>query len=247
MGSLATIHVGKKQLGLDEDTYRAMLARVTGKSSLRDMSEGERAAVMREMRRCGFKPVSARGGRREADDREDKKDNKGAFKQNLKRGKKPRSSLYKKLQALWIAGYNLGVVRDRTDAGLDGFIARKCGGSEVQAVEALKGWLARETPVDWGAKHYTSDEERVAAAQWLLLCELSSDNIHSLSASASPTASCYRPGGFMAAIQSIVGRSRVEMRGQDWHEVMNELGSRLRHLQAIVKTRGVEERSSDRE
>jgi len=205
MSTLAAIHVGKKQLGLDEDTYRAMLARVTGKSSARDMSEGERAAVVREMRRQGFKPLS--GG------------NKGAFKQDLKREKKPRTGLYKKLQALWIAGWNLGVVRDRTDKGLDAFIARKCGGSEVQAVEALKGWLARETPVDWGADRYYCDEGRVAAAQWLMLCELSNE--------------VYRPGGFMAAVQMIVGRSRAEMRAQDWHEVMNELGGRLRHLKEL--------------
>jgi len=211
MSTLAAIHVGKKQLRLDEETYRAMLTRVTGKSSAKDMSEGERLAVVREMRRQGFKPIL----------RDVQKDNKGNFK-NKGKTRKQRSSLYGKLQALWIAGYNLGVVRDRSDRGLDGFIAAKCGGVEVNAVEALKGWLERDTLVDWGARHYHSDEERVAAAQWLMLCELSHD--------------VYRPGGFMAAVQDIVGRSRGEMRAQDWHDVMNELGARLRHLQGIKRS-----------
>jgi len=206
MSTLAAIHVGKKQLGLDEETYRAMLCRVTGKVSAKDMSEGERAAVVREMRRQGFKPSSK--GFQNSD--------KAGFKGSVK---KQRSGLYRKLQALWIAGWNLGVVRDRTDAGLDGFIAAKCGGNEVQAVEALKGWISRETPVEWATDRYYCDEERVAATQWLILCEMSSD--------------IYRPGGFMAAGQMIVGRSRGEMRAQDWHEVMNELGGRLRHLRDI--------------
>jgi len=219
MSSLAAIHVGRKQLGLDEETYRAMLCRVTGKSSAKDMSEGERAAVVREMRRCGFKPSL----------RDIKKGIKGSFN----KGKKARSGLYRKLQALWIAGWNLGVVRDRTDKGLDGFIARKCGGVEVQAVEALKGWLGRETLVDWGGTRYYCDEERVAAAQWLMLCELTRGGLAVRPDRKCKNGEVYRPGGFMAAIQGIVGRSRSEMRAQDWHEVMNELGERLRHLKEL--------------
>lgn len=52
---LAKIHKAKKQLGLDETTYRALLARVTGKNSCGDMTTAERNAVIAEFVRLGFK------------------------------------------------------------------------------------------------------------------------------------------------------------------------------------------------
>lgn len=56
---LARIHVGKKHLGLDEETYRALLERVAGKRSAADLDGPGRAAVLREMGRLGFKVESA--------------------------------------------------------------------------------------------------------------------------------------------------------------------------------------------
>lgn len=51
---LRDIHVAKKQLGMDDDTYRALLQRVTGKTSSADMSGAERQAVIAEMLNLGF-------------------------------------------------------------------------------------------------------------------------------------------------------------------------------------------------
>ncbi|MFX6292549.1 regulatory protein GemA, partial [Acinetobacter baumannii] len=53
---LARIHQAKKQLGLDEDTYRAVLERVTGQRSAADLSAAGRAAVLAEFERLGFAP-----------------------------------------------------------------------------------------------------------------------------------------------------------------------------------------------
>lgn len=50
---LARIHIGRKALGLDEDTYRALLLRLTGKSSSKEMSVAERLRVLSEMQRLG--------------------------------------------------------------------------------------------------------------------------------------------------------------------------------------------------
>ncbi len=84
--STAAIHVAKRDLGLDEDTYRAKLTHITGKSSLKDMTEGERQKVLTVFRAEGFKPKSER--------RPD--------------GRLKLSGKYApKLQALWIAGWNL--------------------------------------------------------------------------------------------------------------------------------------------
>ena len=55
MSSTQIINIAKGQLGLDEDTYRALLSRITGKASLRAMTAAEHRAVIDEMKRLGFK------------------------------------------------------------------------------------------------------------------------------------------------------------------------------------------------
>ncbi len=45
MSSLAMIHIAKKQLSIDEDDFRGMCRRVTGKDSTRAMSEKERTGL----------------------------------------------------------------------------------------------------------------------------------------------------------------------------------------------------------
>lgn len=52
---LAKIHKAKKELALDESTYRALLMRVTGKNSCADMSTAERNLVIADFVRLGFK------------------------------------------------------------------------------------------------------------------------------------------------------------------------------------------------
>lgn len=54
MNYKAVINIAKSELGLENDDYRAMLERVTGKASLRAMNDNELAAVVEEMKRLGF-------------------------------------------------------------------------------------------------------------------------------------------------------------------------------------------------
>jgi phage gp16-like protein len=49
------IHVGKKELGISDDDYRAMLHGATAKSSCADMAVPELDAVLSAMRRLGFR------------------------------------------------------------------------------------------------------------------------------------------------------------------------------------------------
>ncbi len=63
MNATAIIHVAKKELGLEDDDYRAILARVTGVSSVKDMDERQKQAVLTEMKRLGFRIRTTRGGR----------------------------------------------------------------------------------------------------------------------------------------------------------------------------------------
>ncbi len=154
MSALSAIHVGRKALGLDEETYRDLLERVTGQRSAAGMNARQHEAVIGEMRRLGFKPEGAAAQRLD-----------GPFA--------------KKLQALWIAGWNLGLVERRTDAALLAFVARQTGPSHTRfltdprsaakAIEGLKAWLARDGGVDWADG--SSPLRRVCEAQERRLAE----------------------------------------------------------------------------
>ena len=69
---IAKIHIGKSQLGLDDEIYRQLLANTTGKISCAEMTEAELNAVLFAMTKKGFKVHSKFWGNRAAP-REDKK------------------------------------------------------------------------------------------------------------------------------------------------------------------------------
>lgn len=52
---LAQIHIARQQLGMEDDDYRALLQRVTGRRSAAELSEPQRRAVIQELKRRGFK------------------------------------------------------------------------------------------------------------------------------------------------------------------------------------------------
>ena len=60
---LAKVHIAKQQLGMDDDSYRALLARVAGVKSAKDLNPRQMGAVLAELERLGFKPKSTRQGR----------------------------------------------------------------------------------------------------------------------------------------------------------------------------------------
>lgn len=204
--SIAAIHVAKRDLGLDEDTYRAKLANITGKSSVKDMTEAERQKVLTVFRSEGFA--------RQADRRPD--------------GRLKLSGRFAgKLQALWIAGWNLGIFQNRDDAALEAFVKRQTGLDAVRfcrdaadarkAIEALKAILAREGGVDWTVYaaqplHYSLDGFRIAFAQW--------NKLHPKKAS-----------DFWAEVTFING-GIVPASDRSWIVVMNELGKQIRAKKA---------------
>nr|DAO37959.1 MAG TPA: Protein of unknown function (DUF1018) [Caudoviricetes sp.] len=160
MKAIAAVHVGLKQLGIDDETGRDLYERVTGKRSLAAMTELEINRIVQELRDKGFKPAS--NGTR--------KPLKGRFA--------------KKLQALWIAAWNLGIVKSNDDAALITFVKRQTKIDHVQflqdaddaskAIEALKNWMMREAGVAWASGRFEPDFARahgfkITWAQWLRL------------------------------------------------------------------------------
>jgi phage gp16-like protein len=135
---LALIHIARKQLNLDEDTYRAVLVAVTGKESCRTMDVTELNAVIQHFESKGFKPT---GGKKK--------------KLSPRTRHKPESlkTQIDKIRALWIECYQLGVVKDRYEGALNAFVKRMTGIERVdwlksgydgnKVVEALKAMKER--------------------------------------------------------------------------------------------------------
>lgn len=62
---LAKIHIAKKDLGLDDDTYRSIIARHgEGKTSSRDLTIAQMDAVLREFTGKGWQPKQPKAGKR---------------------------------------------------------------------------------------------------------------------------------------------------------------------------------------
>ena len=155
------MHACARELGIDEDTRRDLIERETGQRSAKGLSDAQLRRV-----------IGAMDGRRSNDSLP---------------AKHPMTAL---LRALWISGWHLGVVRDRTDAALCAYVAqalgldagRWAGDRMPAAVEEVKRLLAREGGVDWspvrivqeGGRRIvkTTPRVRVLQAQWRRLQEL---------------------------------------------------------------------------
>lgn len=126
---IAKVHVARKELGLDEDTYRGALVLVTGdksKDSAKKCTEHELVAVLDHFKLRGFTA-------------------------------KPRPGVANhkvaaKARALWISLAQLGAVKNRSDQALEAFAARQLGCERFQwarqsdgyrLIEALKAMAER--------------------------------------------------------------------------------------------------------
>lgn len=63
---LSKIHIAKKDLGLDDETYRALLVRVAGVRSAKDLTPRQTGAVLAEFTRLGWAPALAKKHGRKA-------------------------------------------------------------------------------------------------------------------------------------------------------------------------------------
>lgn len=199
----------KRSLGLDDDTYRAKLQVITGKTSTKEMTEAERQKVLTVLRSDGFQAAPD------------------------KPAKGLTGKYAKKLQALWIAGYNLGLVRDRRDTALLAFVKRQTGVDHTRflhqpedgraAIEALKAWLNRDARVSFGSNNgwdwMQRDGAKIAWAQWSILY---------------PGCGLITRWGFDQEAIRLSGREDAQVLSHlvdsDWRRVMNALGARVRRL-----------------
>jgi phage gp16-like protein len=124
---LAAIHVGKKDLGLDDETYRAMLSNLThGRIiSAADATADERRTIIEHLRKLGFKKIPPRP----ADNAQDR----------MARG-------------LWLECAKSGAIRDRREKAFLKFAKRITGVDRLEwmnaedankLIEALKSMKRR--------------------------------------------------------------------------------------------------------
>ena len=224
------VHARAKYLGLDEDTRRAIQRRAVGKESCAEMTAAELRRVLSHMN-GGGRPARGRSGQ--------------APKNGAPKPVRPSArELDAKLLALWISGWHLGVVRDRTDAGLAAWLCRRFKvevpswpdfPAKARAVEGMKAWLAREAGVDWSAyvelgpkgkaREVERPQARVIEAQWRILCAAGVMRIDSLAAL-----------GAYACRHAGIGRadSHLALSPAQTIKLMRDLGAQVRRAQIKV-------------
>lgn len=129
------IHVAKRELGLDEETYRLMLQNVGDAESTMRMELRQLQAVVDHMKTKGFKVRSA--GYSRPDRRQD------------------NSHSARKVRALWLFLHQLGAVRDPSERALAAYCKRIAKVDDLHwarhdqlhdLIETLKKWAMRVLP-----------------------------------------------------------------------------------------------------
>jgi phage gp16-like protein len=137
---LAKVHLAKKDLRLDDDTYRDILERITGRRSSAECSVGELETLVAHFRAQGFVPKVVGGG-------------KSGTAPVLDRRRAADHPVAKKARAMWISLHQLGVVENPSEQALEAFAKRQLGVERMQwmdqglgfkLVEALKAMAERE-------------------------------------------------------------------------------------------------------
>lgn len=145
--AVVKVQIARRDLGLDEDTYRSILERLTGRTSSVDCSDAELGRVLDEFKAKGWTPKLMAGGHRSPADQ-------AAI------AKRPHRSRHapadhpaaKKARALWLSLWNLGEIRDPSEPALEAFARRQLGIERLQwadqaltykLIEALKAMAER--------------------------------------------------------------------------------------------------------
>ncbi len=209
---LATVHIAKKDLGLDDDAYRDVLETRTGERSAAKLSDTQLADLVEHFKTQGFRPK--------------------------RRTPRPAGPQLAKARALWISAYSLGITGTRAEKALAAFVKRQAGldhpawmrraSDGRKVIEALKDWIAREAGVNWrpyasGSGPYEKPRCRVMEAQWRLRHTLGVVGI------ADPGALSNWAGRFVSSPCRI---DHTQLSDEDADRVIEALGRTIRKAKA---------------
>lgn len=146
---LQLVQIGRRDLCLAEEDYRALLEGVTGARSAKGLSAGQLTLVLEAMKRIGFKPAV-------------KRPVKGGMRKRLSpaRCAPTRTAEIGVIRAIWITMHRHGLLRDGSETALNHYVERQTvrinngvGVAEVAwlsealaypVLESLKNWHKRE-------------------------------------------------------------------------------------------------------
>ncbi|MGF1680198.1 gp16 family protein [Photobacterium minamisatsumaniensis] len=137
------IHVGKRELALDDDTYRALLFANGEHSSCSKMNIKQLELVLAVMEIQGFRR-SRRPASRDISPSMDVKRQGKVGKTPFKRRLSPKSGRAKhaeidKIRAIWITMAQHDIVRDHSESALDAYVSRITNRNKSEGVEHI-GW-----------------------------------------------------------------------------------------------------------
>lgn len=129
---LAMIHIAKKALGLDDETYRSMLFTVAHVNSSKELDYAGRLKILTHLKACGWKqkpPVKA--------------------KQKSPLAGEPQQKM---IRGLWLELHSKGIVLDPSEKAISRFINNQTRIERIEwistsqassIIERLKSWLDR--------------------------------------------------------------------------------------------------------
>jgi len=135
---LAMIHIAKKELGLDDDTYRAVISQASNgrTNSAGDLDYAERNKLLEHLKGRGWKNKAPKPQQTRALATDDQS---------------------RKIRALWLELKELGGIENSSEAALAAFVKRLTNVNALQwlstaqasmVIESLKKWVSRVDKAD---------------------------------------------------------------------------------------------------
>lgn len=158
---IGAIHALKARAALDDDSYRDLLARETGRRSAKELTRDQAGRVIDRLK------VLSGGSEAPV---------KAASKPLAEGALKLEGPFVGQCRSLWIAGWNLGVIGDRTDRALVAFVERQTGIASLSwlrdpaqaqmVIEALKAWINRVAVVAWDVEAHVLRAQHMTIGKW---------------------------------------------------------------------------------
>lgn len=140
------IHIAKGQLGMDDETYRAMFGGLELPTTTTEMTVPQMEVVLEHMKRSGFKVRSKTRQTPNAD---------------------PSRALAlddesKKIRALWLFLHQLGAVRNPSEEALAAYVKRITTVDALQWISGIQAETLIESLKKWAMRYLPAAVERLA-------------------------------------------------------------------------------------
>ncbi|MFM5254960.1 gp16 family protein [Aeromonas hydrophila] len=127
------VQVGRRSLGLDDETYRELLAQQSGKRSAAELTLQELEKVLAAMKGAGFKPTVKRPVKETTSKR-----------LSPARGAPVKTAEIGVIRAVWITMYRHGLLRNGSETALNHYVERQTVRLNKGIGVAEVAWLSEE-------------------------------------------------------------------------------------------------------